>query len=47
MLSEKAPAEELDEHNQKIIRKIVGNFLYDNRAIDPTLLMDLNPLAAV
>ena len=33
MLSGKAPAEELDEHNQKILQKIVGKFLYYSRAI--------------
>ena len=38
MLSGKAPAEELDEHNQKILQKIVGKFLYYSRAIEPTIL---------
>ena len=47
MLSEKAPAEELDENNQKRLQKIVGKFLYYARAIDPTMLMALNSLAAV
>ena len=47
MLSEKSPAEKLDEYNQKMIQKIVGKFLYYARAIDPTMLMDLNSLAAV
>ena len=37
----------MDEHNQKRPRKIVGKFLYYARAIDPTMLMDLNSLAAV
>ena len=43
MLSEKTPAEELYEHNQKIFQKMVGKFLYHARAIDPTMLMALNP----
>ena len=47
MLSEKAPAEELDENNQKRLQKIVGNFLYYDRATDPTMLMTLNSLSAV
>ena len=47
MLSEKAPAEELDEKNQKILQKIVSKFLYYARAIDSTMLMSLNSLAAV
>ena len=47
MLLEKARAEELDENNQKIIHKIVVNFLYYARAIDPTMLMALNLMAEV
>ena len=47
MLSEKAPAEELDENNQKILQKIVEKILYYARAIDPTILMALNSLAVV
>ena len=47
MLSEKTPAEELDENNQKILQKIVGKFLYYARAIDPTMLMELNSLVEV
>ena len=47
MLSEKAPAEELDENNQKILQKIVGKFLYYDGSIDSTILMALNSLAAV
>ena len=47
MLSEKTPAEELDEDNQKILHKIVGKFLYYDIAIDPTMLMTLNSLAAL
>ena len=47
ILSEKAPAEELDEHNKKRLQKIVGKLLYCARAIDPTLLMALNSLAEV
>ena len=41
MLPEKAPSEELDENNQKRLQKIVGKFLYNARAIDPTMLMAL------
>ena len=47
MLSEKAPAEELDENNQKILQKIVENLLYYARYIYPTMLMALNFLAEV
>ena len=47
MISEKAPSEELDEHNHKILQKIVGKFVYYTRAIDSTILMALNSLAAV
>ena len=47
MLSEKSPAGELDENNQKRLQKIVGKFLYYARAIDPTILMALNSLSAV
>ena len=47
MLSEKAPAKELDENKQKRLHKIVGKFLYYAGAIDPTMLIKLNPLAAV
>ena len=47
VLSVKAPAEELYEYNQKILQKIVGKFLNYARAIDPTMLMPLNSLAAV
>ena len=47
MLSEKAPAEELDENNQKILQKVVQKFIYYARAIDPTMLMVLNSLAKV
>ena len=47
MLSEDAPAEELDENNQKILHKIVRKFLYYARAIDPAMLMALNSLDAV
>ena len=46
MLSEKAPAEELDEYKQKRLQKIVGKLLYYARSIDPTMLMALNSLAA-
>ena len=47
MLSEKSPAEELDEYNQKRLQKIVGKFLYYARSIDPTMLMSLNSLTKV
>ena len=47
MLSEKEPAEELDENNQKRLQKIVGNFLYYAIAIDPTIFMALNLLVEV
>ena len=44
MLSEKAP---LDDNNKKRIQKIVRNFLYYARAVDPTMLMALKSLAVV
>ena len=47
MLSEKSPAEKLDDNNQKRLQKITGNFLYYARTIDPTMLMALNSLAEV
>ena len=47
MLLEIAPAEELDKYNQKILQKIVGNFLYYARALDATMLIFLRYLAAV
>ena len=47
MISEKAPAEELDKNNQKILQKIVGELLYYARAVEHTMLMALNTLAAV
>ena len=47
MLSEKVPAEELDENKQKILQTIVGKFLYYSRDIDPKMLMVLNSLVAV
>ena len=47
MFSEKSPAEELDENNQKRLQKFLGKLLYFPRAIDPTILMALNSLAAV
>ena len=37
----------MDEHNQKRLQKIVGNFLYYFISTDPTMLMALNSLAAV
>ena len=47
MLSEKLPAEELDENDQKILQNILGKFLYYAWAIDPTMLITLNSLVAV
>ena len=47
MLSEKAPAKELDENNQNRLQKIVVKFLHYPRSIDPAMLMALNSLAAV
>ena len=47
MISEKAPAEELDKNKNKKLQKNVGKFLYYARAIDPTMLMALNSLAEV
>ena len=47
ILSEKEPAEELDENNQKRLQKIVGKFLYYARSIDPTKLMSLNLLTEI
>ena len=47
MLSEKATAEDLDEHNQKIPQKIIGKFLYYTRSMDLTMLNSLKYLAAV
>ena len=47
MISEKSPAEKLDDNNNKRLQKIVGNFLYYARAVDPTMLTELNSLSAV
>ena len=47
MLSEKAPSEKLDANNKKRLQKFVGNFLYYARAVNPTMLMSTNLLAAV
>ena len=47
MLSDKAPAEELDENSHKRLQKIVGKFLYYARSIGPTMLMALNSLLEV
>ena len=47
MLSEKALAEELYEHNQKRLQKILGNFYYYAGAKDPIMLMALNSPAVV
>ena len=46
-LSDKASAEELDKNNQKRLQNIVGKLLYYTRYMDPTMLMELNSLAAV
>ena len=46
MISENTPAEKLDYNNQTF-QKIVGTFLYYARAVDHTMLMTLNSLAAV
>ena len=37
----------MDENNQKILQKIVGNFLYCARVIYPTMLMALKSLEVV
>ena len=37
----------MDGTNQKRHWKIVGKFLYYDRAMDPTILMSLNSLATV
>ena len=47
MLTEKAPAEKLDDNNQKIIQKCFGRYLYYDRAVDPAMLMELKSLAEV
>ena len=47
MLSEKAPAEELDEFNQKRLQKLVEKHLYYARAMETTMLIALNSLVAV
>ena len=47
VLSEKSPAEELHENNQKQLQKIVGKFLYYAGAIDLTILMTLTSLEEV
>ena len=46
-MSEKAPAEKLDEHNNKVLQKIVETLLYYARDIYSTILMDLNYIVAV
>ena len=46
-VSEKAPAEELDGYNQKILHKIGVKLLYYDRAIYPTMLIALNSQVAV
>ena len=47
MLSEKSPAGNLDDNNQKRLHTIFGKFLYYYRAVYPKMLMALNSLAAV
>ena len=47
MLSEKSPAEKLDDNSKKRFWKIVEIFLYYATEIDPTMLMVLKSLAAV
>ena len=47
MLSEKAQAEKLDANIQKILQKVVANFLYYARSVDPKMLMVLNSLTVV
>ena len=47
MLSEKEPAEELDENNRKILQKIVGKFLYYTKSVYPKMLMSLKSLATI
>ena len=37
----------MDEHNQKILQKIVQKLLYYARSIDPTMLIALKSLVAV
>ena len=37
----------MDDNNKKIFQKIVGNFLYYAREVDPTMLMALNAIEAV
>ena len=46
VLSEKSPAEELDENIKKRLQKNLGKLLYYARVIDPTMLMALKSLAA-
>ena len=47
MLSEKVTTKKLDESDQKRLQKIFVKYLYYTKAIDPTMLMALKPLAAV
>ena len=47
ILSDKEPAEELDENNQKQLQKIVGKFLYYSISNDLTMVMSLDSLEAV
>ena len=47
MLSEKAPAEKLDDNNQKRLKNYFGNFLYYPIEVDPTIIMALNSLVVV
>ena len=47
MLSEKLATEEFAKNNQKRLHKILGNFLYYDRAIYLTMLMSIKSLTAV
>ena len=46
ILIKKHPADELDTSSKKCLNKMVGNLLYCAQAIDSTMLMSLNFLAA-
>ena len=37
----------MDDNNQKRLKKIICIFIYYARAVDPTMMMELNSLAAV
>ena len=44
--STRVPNSKLDDADKKCIQQIVGSFLYDARAINPTILMALSAIAA-